>query len=148
MPVYAEKITRKMILGTYHDTYGELLEDEWLLKLREDPHTERKGGEWIPGKVGFFSKLNKSGELPVAFLAWGGGREDTIYIFRETYRTGWKIFSWRFGKSQNWAVLRHPEGFTVEIYLTNFLEIMKEDIVDRGYLAGEYIWSHNKLIKK
>jgi len=25
-----------MIIGTYDPTYGELLEDQWLLKLRDD----------------------------------------------------------------------------------------------------------------
>jgi hypothetical protein len=30
--------------------------------------------------------------------------------FQETYRTGWKLISWRFGQSQNWARVRHPEG--------------------------------------
>lgn len=146
-----------MILGTYHDTYGELKEDEWLLKLREDQHSEWENGRWVRKgvtKVGFLTKLTQKGDIPKAFASWGGtrygedGKDVPVYVFKETRRSGWKIIAWRFGKSQNWAVVRHPEGFTLEIYLTNFLEIMKEDTVDKGYLTGKYIWSHHKLIKQ
>jgi hypothetical protein len=143
-----------MILGTYHDAYGELLEDQWMLKLRSD--SEWDGKKWIPDafKTGFLSKLTKKGELPKSFTDWGGdrygatGKDLPIYVFQESYRTGWKLISWRFGKSQNWARMRHPEGFVVEIYLSNFLDVVKETSMDQGVILGEYKWEDNKLVKK
>ena len=136
-----------MILGTYHDAYGELLEDQWLLKLRSD--SEWDGKKWIPDafKTGFLSKLTQKGELPKSFLGWGEA-DATIYVFHETYRTGWKLLSWRFGKSQNWARVQHPEGFVLEIYLNNFLEVVKESTLDQGVILGEYKWESNRLLKK
>jgi hypothetical protein len=143
-----------MILGTYHETYGELLENQWLLKLRDD--SEWNGKTWVPNafKTGFLSKLTKKGELPKSFLDWGGtrygesGRDLPIYVFHEDYRTGWKLISWRFGQSQNWARARHPEGFVVEIYLNNFLDVVKSSTIDEGVILEPYMWSDNRLIKK
>lgn len=143
-----------MILGTYDPTYGELLEDQWLLKLRSD--SEWDGKKWIPDafKTGFLTKLTKKGELPKSFLDWGGtrygesGRDLPIYVFQEEYRTGWKLLSWRFGQSQNWARVRHPEGFVVEIYLSNFLEVVQNSSIDQGVICEPYKWVDNKLIKK
>lgn len=147
-----------MILGTYHEEYGELREDEWLLKIRETPSKKIwQDGRWVetkPHKTGFLSKLTKKGELPKPFVNWGGihygesGRDLPIYVFKEDYRTGWELLSWRFGKSQNWATVMHPEGFTLEIYLDNFLEVIKNDTLDHGTILGEYKWIDNKLIKK
>jgi hypothetical protein len=143
-----------MILGTYHEAYGELLEDQWLLKLRSD--SEWDGTKWIPDafKTGFLSKLTKKGELPKSFTDWGGdrygaaGKDLPVYVFQESYRTGWKLISWRFGKSQNWARMKHPEGFVVEIYLNNFLDVVKETSMDQGMILGEYKWEDNKLVKR
>jgi hypothetical protein len=143
-----------MILGTYHEAYGKLLEDQWLLKLRDDD--EWDGNKWVKGAymTGFLSKLSQKGEIPKSFLDWGGtrygesGKDLPINVFQESYRTGWKLISWRFGKSQNWARVRHPEGFVVEIYLSNFLDVVKECTMDQGVILGEYKWEKNKLIKK
>lgn len=140
-----------MILGTYDETYGPLLEDQWLLKLRND----------YPIKTGFLSKLTQKGALPVKFEDWNstqsfnqetrkweGTKDTTTYVWQESYRSGWALKRWRIGKSQEWAVMQHPEGFFLEIYLTNFLEILKQDTVDFGVLRGEYKWEDNKLIRK
>lgn len=146
-----------MILGTYHEAYGELLEDQWLLKLREDEDRRWDGKRYVSDgiyKTGFLSKLTKKGDLPKPFLDWGGkrygesGRDLPVYVFQETYRTGWKLISWRFGQSQNWARVRHPEGFVVEIYLDNFLDVVKESTLDQGVILGEYKWVDNKLEKR
>ena len=145
-----------MILGTYDETYGELLEDQWLLKLREDKVWNPEKRIWEEGlqKTGFLSKLTKKGELPKSFTDWGGdrygatGKDLPIYVFQESYRTGWKLISWRFGKSQNWARMRHPEGFVVEIYLDNFLDVVKETAMDQGEILDEYKWVDNKLVMK
>lgn len=145
-----------MILGTYDETYGDLLEDQWLLKLREDDVRELDGKKWVfkgTRKTGFFSKLTQKGAIPKPFAEWGGtrhgesGKDLPVYVFQETYRTGWKLLSWRFGQSQNWAVMRHPEGFTLEIYLNNFLDVVKETAMDQGVIAGAYKWENNKLIR-
>lgn len=139
-----------MILGTYDETYGPLLEDQWLLKLREGSH-----------KTGFLSKLTQKGALPVKFEDWNStqsynqetrkwdvAKDTTVYVWQETYRSGWALKRWRIGKSQEWAVMQHPEGFLLEIYLSNFLEVSKQDTVDFGVLRGEYKWEDNKLIRR
>lgn len=136
-----------MIIGTYSDTYGDLLEGEWLLKLREGNP-----------KTGFLSKLTQKGELPVKFKDWGKSWDPLtgnytsgnipIYVWQETYRSGWKLKSWRIGKSQEWAVVQHPEGFLLEIYLDDFLRIVLNETIDQGVIIGEFKWDSNKLYKK
>ena len=130
----------------YKDGY-ELKDDEYLLKIRiNDDETQ----------TGFLTKFNKNGSIPVAFDEWGMNpyRRDKknkiqkIYIFKEEFRKGWKIKSWRFGQSQNWATMIHPEGFTVEIYLQQLLELIKEIEVVKGELIGEFKWEDKKLIYK
>jgi hypothetical protein len=90
--------------------------------------------------------------MPKAFADWGKTYNDRTplptYVFEETFRSGWRILSWRFGQSQNWATMRHPEGFTVEIYLQQLLELIKMNTVDAGVLIGEFKWSDHKLIQK
>lgn len=150
-----------MILGTYEETYGELLEDQFLLKLRDDAEWYWDGEKHQVKtyyKTGFLTKLTKKGELPKAFDDWGTNKpygtqsvpysKLPVYVWQETYRSGWKLVSWRIGKSQEWAKVRHPEGFLLEIYLSNFLEIVLDATMDQGVLVGEYKWEANKLIKK
>jgi len=136
-----------MILGTYDESYGELREDEFLLKIREE-------NQYKP-KTGFLTKLTKKCEVPVKFKDWdrhwNGSTyvtNETIYVWQETFRSGWSLVDWRIGKSQEWAIMKHPEGFTVEIYLNNFLTIIQENTVERGVIHGEFKWEDNKLIKK
>lgn len=139
-------------------TPGETLgENEFLLKLRDDSYRQwnsntQKYEEHVHFKTGFLTKLTKKGEVPKAFESWGairynGPKPDT-YVWQETYRSGWKLKSWRIGKSQEWAKVQHPEGFQVEIYLSNFLEIVQNETIDQGVIVGEYRWEDNKLIKK
>ena len=142
-----------MIIGTYDSTYGELREDEFLLKLRKSQvYTNKEGwkDEW--NQTGFLTKLTKKGEVPVKFEDWGKTYTDRTslptYVWQETYRSGWALKSWRIGQSQEWAVMKHPEGFTLEIYLSNFLELALNETLDQGHLVGEFRWEGNKLIKK
>jgi hypothetical protein len=132
-----------MIIGTYSETYGDLRDDEWLLKIRKHQTSMN---------AGFLTKLTKAGKVPVKFDDWGKTYIDRTplptYVFRETYRSGWALKSWRIGQSQEWAVMKHPEGFTVEIYLDNFLEITLKETMDQGVIVGEFKWENNKLIKK
>lgn len=128
----------------------KLKDDEYLLKVV--PNTWKDGS----GK-GFLTKFNKDGSVPVAFKNWPCRRygnnspadfESPIYVHEETFSEGWKVMSWRFGQSQNWASLVHPKGFTVEIYLTQLLEIMKSHTIIKGELQGEFKWQDHKLICK
>ena len=120
---------------------GYVLKDnEYMLKIRiGKPST------------GFLSKFNKSGSMPVAFDNWGTTYHNPvklpIYVFEERPRSGWKLHSWRFGQSQNWATVIHPEGFTLEIYLQQFLEIIEENTIINGVIQGSFYWADNKLIR-
>lgn len=142
-----------MIISDYVEGYT-LKENEYMLKLRDNQEYDSISRTWFPSKnkTGFLTKFNKDGSMPKAFNDWGKTYQDRTplptYIFEETFRSGWKILNWRFGKSQNWATIRHPEGFTLEIYLQQFLEIVKTEIIDEGHILGEYKWEDHKLIKK
>lgn len=50
--------------------------------------------------------------------------------------------------SQNWASLIHPNGYTIEIYLSQFLEIVQGFTIKKGVIIGEFKWEDNKLISK
>lgn len=126
----------------YVDGYKPL-ENEYLLKIRIDDNT------------GFMSKLTMKNALHKSFEEWGiykYSREPQvplpIYVIEETYRSGWELISWRIGQSQEWATVLHPFGFTVEIYLTDFLNIVKNNVIVNGKIEGEFKWEGNKLIKK
>lgn len=113
--------------------------DEYVLKIRDD-------------KTGFIARLTKKGELPKLFVDWGGSWNRPsilpIYIHREVFNSGWKLRNWRFGESQNWAKLIHPEGFTIEIYLSQFLEIVQQNEIKFGEIIGSFKWQDNRLIKE
>lgn len=131
---------------------GRILEeDEYLLKIQDFS----KAKQWVncykhAPPSGFMTKFNKDGSIPVAFDNWGKIEYENvpIYIIKEEFRSGWKLSSWRFGMSRNWAVLIHPKGFTLEIHLQNFLDIVKENTIINGELQGEFKWAPTKLIKK
>lgn len=123
-----------------------LAEDEYLLKIRKD-------GRRSDDHVGFMTKLNKTGKIPVAFDSWNSGKYGDserlpIYVVKETFKKGWKLLSWRFGMSQNWAVMLHPDNYTVEIYLNQFLEIIESNTVINGEIQGKFKWENNELIKE
>ena len=117
----------------------ELKDGEYLLKIRDD-------------STGFMTKLNKNGTIPKDFKSFGipyGCKEELpIYVIEETYMFGWKLVSWRFGMSMNWAKLMHPLGFTVEIYLQNFLNIVNENTIINGVIQGNFKWVYSNLIKE
>lgn len=120
---------------------GELGENQYLLKIR--PHD----------KFGFLSKINKTGKIPKLFSEWGNNRYNKdqdlpIYIYEETFNSGWKIVDFRGGESRDWAVMIHPQGFKLEIYAENFLEIILQNNLIKGEIIGEFKWEANKLIKK
>lgn len=127
----------------YIDNY-QLKDNEYLLKIDESD------------KMGFLTKLTQKGLIPKAFDEWRYDfiylRKDKnkpkfpIYIHEEVPTNGWKLIKWRIGKSQEWATVMHPEGFMIEIYLTNFLEIVKNNTIINGVIQGQFIWKENKLV--
>ena len=115
-----------------------LKEDEYLLKVDDT--------------TGFITKLNKNGTIPVAFKDWRNyynhkANLDT-YLHKENFSPNWHIVSCRFGESQNWAIMMHPIGFTLEIYINNFMELIKHTTIINGELQGEFKWENKKLLKK
>ena len=140
----------------YVDGY-KLKEDEFLLKVKQgEPRTKWVGSDRIEDGVypdrGFLTKFNKSGSMPVAFKQWpnryGSGEELPIKVVKEVFKSGWKLSGWRFGMSQNWASLLHPNGYTIEIYLDQFLDIVQEFTIEKGEIIGEFKWEDHKLIKR
>jgi hypothetical protein len=129
---------------------GDILEEgQYLLKVI--PGTNH----WTKRNTGFFGKFTKTNTIPKAFVNWNYYDYVTritidpdIYIFDEYFREGWKIIDWRFGASQNWATLLHPEGFTLDIYLNNLLEICKENTIINSVIQGKFKWQDHKLIKE
>lgn len=106
--------------------------------------------------VGFMSKHTQKGELPKSFSDWNDEEcrhkdknysKPIIYLMEEFPREGWKISNWRFGMSQNWAVLRHPLGFTIEVYLKNLLELLRTITVVNCELQGKFYWEGHTLYK-
>ena len=127
----------------------KLKDNEYLLKIRPN-----EGSKNPP--IGFLSKYTQKGLMPVSFDEWGVnyyyGMEKPkplpITIHIEEFKPGWKIFDWRIGKSQQWAQMVHPDGFIVEIYLEELLDIIEKTTIKKGVLEGEYKWEPHKLIKK
>ena len=130
-----------------------LKENEYLLKIR--PKNDCSYGH----DTGFLTKYTQKGLIPKAFDMWGVNHyynqpntptEEPlpITLHVEEFKSGWEIVQWRFGMSQNWATMLHPDGFTVEIYLNNLLEICKTNIIDYGILVGDFKWEDHNLIKK
>ena len=97
--LFSEGISEESSLKLYTEGYV-LKENEYLLKIR-------KSNLSSVVDTGFLSKLTQKGQLPKSFDDWGKTYHDRTplptYIFEETYRSGWKLLSWRFGQSQNWA---------------------------------------------
>ena len=108
-------------------------EDEYLFKFR------------FRDCCGFLTKLTQKGELPKSFKDWD---KSIIYIYTETFKEGWKLFGWRYGKSQTWAKIMSTDGFILEIYLSSYLKIILNNTIINGVLQGEFKWYENTLIKK
>ena len=136
-----------MKLTQYTPGY-KLKENEFMLKVRG------KISKTSP-PTGFMTKYNQNGSMPKAFEEWGVYRYSStpqtpldIWVMEETFRSGWKLNDWRIGKSQEWAEVIHPEGFIVEIYLTDFLTHVKTGEIKNGELIGKFKWQDRKLIKE
>lgn len=144
----------------YEEGY-KLGEDEYLMKVREEEECTWKGNDRVWRKNGektaFLTKLTQKGEIPKSFNEWfqhmyrnaqEKHEEPPIQVVTETYRRGWSLHKWRFGQSQNWAVLKNPEGLFIEVYLTHFLDLVKMNTIIEGKIEGKFKWRDNTLIKE
>lgn len=116
---------------------GELLGlDDYLLKLD------------TTNNVGFLSKTNKDGSIPKNFQSWRNYQDIETCLFKEIYRSGWKIISCRFWESQGLVRVIHPLGFQLEIYMTNFFELLQNNKIINGVLQGKFKWYKSTLIRE
>lgn len=121
-----------------------LQENEYLAKFcviyAGQPHT------------GFLAKYTLKGEIPKNFLTWknysDGSGPKQIFIHTEEFKSGWKFLVARFGESQNWAVLVHPDNFLIEVYMNDFIELLKTITIINGELQGNFKWKDKKLVKE
>lgn len=110
----------------------------FLCKLKKDHTLMKSFQEWAEPDYGYhYSNPTKEKQFKLP-----------IYVFKEDFNEGWELKEWRFGQSQNWATLVHPFGFTVEIYLEQFLEIVKNCDIEKGKLIGSFKWQDKKLIAR
>lgn len=141
-----------MIVGSMKKLYKgtKLEEDEFLLKIIPSQNYQ-------PIDKGFLTKLTQKGQIPESFKNWGKWvmsydpykvGESEIYIVKEEYKSGWKINSYRSGKSQDWGELIHPDGYTIEVYLSKFFEVIKNNNIIDSEIIGKFRWSNHNLIKK
>jgi hypothetical protein len=119
-------------------------EDEYVLKIRP----ARNDHEY---PTGFIAKLTKKNELMKSFDEWNGwgwGNPEPlpVFVYKETFKTGWKLESWRFGESRNWARMIHPDGFALEIYLDDFLKIILTHTITNGVIDGIFKWENKTLV--
>ena len=116
----------------------ELGENEYLLKIY--PATGNSKAK------GFLTQLNQDKSIPVNFLKW---HSDIPYeIVTEDFRSRWSIDSARFGESQIWIVMIHPDGYTVEVRLGKFIELLKKNHLINGVLRGVFKYNKGNLIGK
>jgi len=119
-----------------------MLEDnEWLIKVEPD-YTQEDNNEGFYA-AGFLAKYNKDGTVPQNFKNWRG--EDKG-IHKEDFNKGWKLFSIRAGKSQDWVVLIHPLGFTLEVRAYDFLEdVLPKITIVKGEILEACRWEGKKI---
>lgn len=132
-----------------YKTGDSLGDNEYLLRVEDD--------------IGYLSKLNKDGSVSKNFIKWRNygvwnsktskteitkESELDIMIHRESFSSGWKFVSFRGGESQDWAVLKHPLGFEVEVYIHTFIDMIQDHTIINGVLQGQFKWSYSKLVCK
>jgi hypothetical protein len=123
-----------------------LSKDQYIIKFEDTRDS-------LAAPMAFMKKLNKDKSIGVAFTNWGLTRfskdnyDPNIYVFIESFRSGWEFVGYRVGESQSWVTVKHPLGFKIEIYLSNFMQLMKTNNIYNGALDGSFKWELNKLIK-
>ncbi len=122
-------------------TEGYILEeDEFLLKISGSGYREHNANK------GFLTKFTQKGKIPLPFKNWHPDLD--IYVVKEEFRKGWKIVGFREGMSTTWVILVHPNNYTLEINISNFINLLKEITIDKGELIGEFRWEDHNLIQK
>ena len=101
----------------------KLEDDEYLLKINSSG-------------MGFMTKKNKTGTVPVAWLDWenygNNNNNHKSFIIKESFRKGWKLIGHRLGKSQAWAKVKHPFGFTMEVNLAGIIDTLQKSELEYG----------------
>lgn len=122
-----------------------LQENEYLAKFSDITHMDQFC-------IGFLSKYTLKGEIPKTFLSWRNYMNDSgpkeIFIHTEEFKSGWKFLRVRFGESQNWAVLVHPKNFLLEVYMNDFIELLKTTTMINCELQGNFKWKDKRLVKE
>lgn len=119
----------------------DLEEGQYFLKVQ--PRKKQIPGTWdyvednSQPSYGYLTKCNKDGSLPKLFNEWGYQLD--MFLFQEKYRFGWKINDSRNARmgGVSWIELIHPEGFTVEIRATDFVDILKTIKTDNGLILNK-----------
>jgi len=116
----------------------KLKEDEMLLKIRTSDN------------YAFLTGLNKDGSVPKAFEDWHDGYYShatpiETQIVKEYPREGWEIIGWRSGKSQTWVVVKHPNGFLLEIRMENFMNQVLPFVSEGKKITGKWKWVKNYI---
>jgi len=125
---------------------GPLAENEFLLKVFTFKRARIDNEDFL--RSGFLTKLTQKGDVPVKFKEWKKYFDPIpITIHTEIPRSGWKIIGFRGGESQNWAVVLHPLGFTVEIYMKHLIDLLQEVTAIDGFIQAELTWEYAKLIR-
>lgn len=116
----------------------KLEDNEYLLKVRDHDN------------FGYMTKYNKNGSMPKAFESWSRsyqtGEDLPIQIHVEEFKKGWKFISYRTGESQSWATVQHPDGFKLEVYLSNMMDVVKYATIVKGEIIGKFKWEGKKLV--
>lgn len=137
--------TAKLNKKKKYDLKSPLKEDEYLLRIEEG--------------TGFLTKLNKDGTVSKNFTKWRnrsyGWSDDTkspeeldIMVHKETFSKGWKFVSFRGGESRDWAILEHPLGFQLEVYVSPFIDLIQKITIINGELQGKFKWTYSELIQE
>lgn len=121
-----------------------LEKDQWLLKVAVDNYEPNP----LRRKVGFLTKPTKTGNLPVAFADWRKYQVSPEYkIHKEEFNSGWKVIGYRRGASQDWCVLLHPKGFTLEVYMVDFIHKVSSGVISIycGEIREKCKWIGNNI---
>lgn len=110
--------------------------NEYLCKIAEDG-------------IGFITKYNKDGSVPKSFDTWRetyhNKKKLPTFIHSEDFKQGWEVVGYRTGKSQDWAEVKNPAGFILEIYLKNFFDIIEDVSVINKVFQHNLKWENKRL---
>lgn len=73
-------------------------------------------------------------------------KEIPIQLIENLPTSGFKLggLNTRYRTSREWIEVDDPRGFTLEISVSNFLNICEDNRVENGFIVGDYVWLHAK----